>query len=103
VSGRVELPASADAGHTVTAKETVDAGLKQVFEQHGLGAMCIDVCREFGVTCLSDLENHVTAQDVDYLPKYVKDMLKPVQKSKLIALIKGHLPEAGGRASAPTC
>jgi len=76
--------------------QTVDAGLKEVFEQHGLGAVCIDVCRELGVTCLYDLQNHVTAQDVDDLPKYVKDMLKPAQKSKLKALIGGQLPAAGG-------
>jgi hypothetical protein len=54
------------------------------------------MCRELGVTCLDDLEKHVTAQDVDDLPKYVK----PVQKSKLKALIGGQLPAAGGRASA---
>jgi hypothetical protein len=61
----------------------VDAELKEVFEQHGLGTVCIDVCRELGVTCLYDLDNHVTAQDVDDLPKSVKDTLKPEQKSKL--------------------
>ena len=36
--------------------ESADAALKQVFEQHGLGALCIDVCRELGVTGLYDLE-----------------------------------------------
>ena len=79
------MPALADAGHAVVAKEgghtfeveeTVDARLKEVFEQHGLGAVCIDVCRELGVTCLYDLETHVTAQDVDDKPKYVQDTLK---------------------------
>jgi hypothetical protein len=79
----------------------VDAGLKEVFEQHGLGAVCLDVCRELGVTCLYDLENHVTAQDVDDLPKFVKDTQKPAQKSKLRALIGGQFSAAGGRASAP--
>ncbi len=72
--------------------QTVDAGLKQVFEQCGLGAVCLDVCRELGVTCLYDLENHVTEQNVDDLPKYVK----PAQRSKLKALIGGQLPAAGG-------
>ncbi len=38
----------------------------------------------------------MTAQDVDDLPKYVKDMLKPVQRSKLKALIGGQLPAARG-------
>ena len=55
------LPALADAGHAVVAKEgghtfeveeTVDAGLKEVFEQLGLDAVCLDVCRELGVTSL---------------------------------------------------
>ncbi len=63
--------------------------------------MCIDVCRELGVTCLGDLENHVTEQDVDDLPKYVKDTLRPAQRSKLKALIARQPPAAGGRASAP--
>ena len=103
------LPAPADAGHSVTAEEgghtfeveeTVDAGVKQLFEEHGLGAVCIDVCRALGVTCLYDLEI-ATAQDVDDLPKYVKDTLKPAQRSKLKALIGGQLSAAGGRASAP--
>ena len=81
---------------TSEVEETVDAGLKQVFEQLGLGAVCLDVCRELGVTCLYALENHVTEQNVDDLPNYVKDMLKPAQKSKLKALIGGQLPAAGG-------
>jgi hypothetical protein len=93
--------ASAPLPATSEVEETVDAGLKEVFEQHGLGAVCIDVCRELGVTCLSDLEKHVTAQDVDDLPKYVKDTLKPAQKSKLKALIGRQLPAVGGRALLP--
>jgi hypothetical protein len=88
-----------EGGHTCEVEEMVVTGLKQVFEEHGLGAVYLDVCRELGVTCLYDLENHVTAQDVDDLPKYVKDMLKIL----IFALIQGHLPEAGGWASAPTC
>jgi hypothetical protein len=43
----------------------------------------------------------VKAQDVDDLPKYIKDKLKPAHKSKLKALIGGQLPAAGGRAAAP--
>ncbi len=83
--------------------QTVDAGLQQVFEQCGLGAVCLDVCRELGVTCLYDLENHVTEQNVDDLPKYVK----PAQKSKLKTLIAGQLPAAGGfkrqKLERPSC
>jgi hypothetical protein len=74
---------------------TVDAELKALFEQHGLAAVGLDVCGEFGVTCLDDLQNHVKAQDVEDLPKYIKDKLKPAHKSKLKALIEGQLPKAG--------
>jgi hypothetical protein len=65
---------------------------------HALGSLCIVVCKELGVTCLYDLENHATAQDVDESHKYA---LKPEQRSKLKALIGGQLPATGGRAVAP--
>ncbi len=50
------------------------------------------------MTCLDDLQNHVTAQDVDNLPKHVNDTLKAAQKSKLRALI-GRQPPAASRGS----
>ena len=62
---------SADAEHTVTAAaKNKDSAL----EEQGTWF------RELGVTCLYDLENHATAQDVDELHKYT---LKPEQRSKL--------------------
>ncbi len=89
------LPAPAPVGQAVVGEEAVDAEVKALFSQHGLGAVCADVCGEVGVTSLNDLQNHVTAQDVDELPKHVKDKLKPAQKSKLKALIGRQSPAAG--------
>ena len=63
--------------------------------KHALGSVCVDVCRELGVTCLCDPENHATAQDVDELHQYT---LKPELRSKLKALIGGQLPAVGGMA-----
>jgi hypothetical protein len=89
------LPAPAPVGQAVAGEEAVDAEVKALFHQHGLGAVCVDVCGELGVTSLNDLQNHVTVQDVDELPKHVKDKLKPAQKSKLKALIGRQPPAAG--------
>jgi hypothetical protein len=91
-------------GQEVAGEVTVDAEVKALFNQHGLGAVCVDVCGELGVTSLNDLQNHVTAQDVDNLPKHVKDKLKPAQKSKLKALIGRQPPaaEEGTLASTST-
>ena len=91
------LPAPAPVGQVVAGEEVkaVDAEVKALFSQHGLEAVCVDVCGELGVTSLNDLQNNVTAQDVDELPKHVKDKLKPAQKSKIKALIGRQPPEAG--------
>jgi len=64
----------------------VDEALRALFEQHGLGDVCADVCRELGVSTIGDLA-FTTPQDVDELPKYVMDRLKPVHRRKLAALL----------------
>jgi len=66
--------------------EAVDTALKALFELRGLGMLRDDVCRELGVECVEDLA-HVTPQDLDDLPKYLKDKLKPVQKRKLTTML----------------
>ena len=39
----------------IQEEEFVDAGLKALFEQHRLGALCEDVCMGLGVECVDDL------------------------------------------------
>jgi len=67
-------------------EEAVDTALKAWFELRGWGMLRDDVCRELGVECIDDLA-HVTPQDLDDFPKYLKDKLKPVQKRKLTAML----------------
>jgi Leucine-rich repeat (LRR) protein/GTPase SAR1 family protein len=91
-------PSSAPAGvgQAAAAEDVVDAGLKSLFVQNGLGAVCADVCRGLGVDCLDDLKL-VTAQVLsDDLPRYVKEKLTPIQKQKLAIMIEGHRTVAGG-------
>jgi hypothetical protein len=90
-------PSSAPAGvgQAAAAEEAVDAGLKSLFVQNGLGAVCADVCRGLGIECLDDLKL-VTAQDLsDELPKYVKEKLTLIQKKKLGAMIERQRTVAG--------
>ena len=68
------------------AEEAGDAALKALFAQHGLGMLCADLCRELGVDGVDDLK-HVTPEDLDDLPNYLKDKLKPVHKRKFKAMI----------------
>ena len=76
-----------------TSKGASEGGDGQaIFEQCGLSALCADICSEWGVESRADLAL-VTTQDVDELPKYIRDKLKPVQKRKLLALVGGAQPE----------
>jgi len=77
------------------AEEAGDAALKALFVQRGLGAMCVDVCRELGVESVDDL-SYVTLEHVDELPNYLKDQLKGVRRNKLLALL-GLKPRVGGQ------
>ena len=81
-----ESPVASAPLPAVAGEGAVNAEVQALFNQHGLGAECVDVCTELGVTSLNDL-HLVTEQDVDELPKHVKDKLKPVKKAKLKALI----------------
>ena len=93
-------PSSAPAGvgQAAAGEEAVDLGLKSLFVQNGLDAVCADVCRGLGVECLDDLKL-VTAQVLsDELPKYVKEKLTPIQKQKLAVMIEGQRTVAGGVA-----
>eukprot|EP00277_Geminigera_cryophila_P013459 CAMPEP_0179444644 /NCGR_PEP_ID=MMETSP0799-20121207/28080_1 /TAXON_ID=46947 /ORGANISM="Geminigera cryophila, Strain CCMP2564" /LENGTH=1038 /DNA_ID=CAMNT_0021231873 /DNA_START=47 /DNA_END=3165 /DNA_ORIENTATION=+ len=74
----------------LSAEDPVDAALKALFEKHELGALGADVCRELGVHVVGDLA-HVTPEDLEDLPKYLKDKLKPVQKRKLTAMLASQL------------
>jgi len=76
----------ADGAESGCDEEVGDAALKALFVQHGLGALCADLCRELGVDGVDDL-THVKPKDLDALPKYVKDKLKPVHKRKFKAMI----------------
>jgi hypothetical protein len=97
--GAAAASASASAagvGQAAAAEEAVDAGLKALFVQNGLGAVCADVCRTLGVECLDDLKL-VEPQDlIDELPKYVQKKLTVIQKRKLAAMIEGQRTVAGG-------
>jgi hypothetical protein len=64
------LPAPADAGQTLAAKEEVDAEMKALFEKYDLGDVYTDVRSGLKVTRLAHLA-HVEAQDVDEMAKYM--------------------------------
>ena len=85
----------------IVVEESIETALKAAFQGIGLGAMCADVCSELGVECVDDLA-HVREQDVDELPKYIKDKLKPVHKRKLLALIASaaQTTDSGAQSSA---
>jgi len=73
--------------------ETNETGLKALFEQHGLGSLRVDVCRELGVHSVDDLA-YLTPEDLDALPLYLKDKLKAVQKRRLIAMFASQVSAA---------
>jgi hypothetical protein len=81
---RVHRPVA--GGLAGAAEEEMDVKLRIQFDRNGLGAVCADVCRALGITRLEHL-SHVQAQDVDDLPKYIKDNMKPVQERILKAMI----------------
>jgi len=70
----------------LAAEKPVNAVLKALFEQHGLGALCVDVCQELGVVEVGDL-SEIDKEMLDDLPKYLKDQLKPLQKKRFLAMI----------------
>ena len=82
------------------AEEAGDAALKALFVQCGLGSLCADLCRELGVVKLADLSD-IDKEMLDDLPNYLKDLLKPLHKKKLLALI-GQPTAAGGTLAAST-
>jgi hypothetical protein len=69
---------SAGLGQVVAADETVEAEMKALFdnEKYKLDSLCADVCQGLAVKCRVHLAK-VETQDLDELPKYVKDKLKP--------------------------
>ena len=79
----------------------VDEALRALFEQHGLGDVCADVCKELDMSTIGDLA-FTTPQDVDDLPKYVMDRLKNVRRRKLAALLGSATAESLGEASRST-
>jgi len=93
------------------AEEPGDASLKALFSQHGLGALCVDVCRELGVNNVCDLA-YVKPEDVDDLPNYVKSVhkrkLKDMMESQaslatqVPASVHGGPPAEAGTSAAST-
>jgi len=75
VPAREEVPGGAE-----------EAALKALFAQCGLGGLCVDLCRELGVAKLADLSD-IDKEMLDDLPNYLKDLLKPLHKKRLLALI----------------
>jgi len=82
----ITAPPGAPPQESGATEEVCDAGLKALFQQYGLCALCVDVCRELGVHAVDDLAL-VTQDDLDDLPNYLKHKLKPVQKRKLTDLL----------------
>ena len=76
------------AGDQPGAMETLDTALKDLFEQKDMAEFCADVCAELGVTKLRHLAE-LEKEDLDDLPKYVKDKLKPRHKRALLGMIGG--------------
>ena len=76
-------------GQASAAEKSVGAGLKSLFMQNGLGAVCADVCRRLGVECLDDLKL-VTAQDLS-------DESEEIPTEKFVRLFKTEV--AGDTAS----
>jgi hypothetical protein len=88
-SRKIDAGSAAAVGQAVAGEVAVDTEVKALFEQHGLGAVCVDVCEKLAVTSLKDIQI-VTLQDVDdWLT------LKPVHKAKLKSLIERQKRTAG--------
>jgi hypothetical protein len=88
-SRKTDVGSAAAVGQAVAGEVAVDTEVKELFEKHGLGAVCVDVCEELGVTSLEDLQI-VTLQHVDDFTT-----LKPVHKEKLKSLIERQKRTAG--------
>ena len=73
-----------------------DAALKALFVQCRLGALCVNFCRELGIERVEDL-SYITLEDVDDVPKYLKDQFKGEIRNKLLALLGLQSPSAAGR------
>ena len=87
---RPEVSSAPGAEQPPPTATPLDAALVTLFEQNGLGALCADVCLELGVNTCGDLAL-VAKEDLNTLPKYVKDKLKFVQRRKLEQLIDSQL------------
>ena len=85
----------AGAEKSAVAEEAGGAALKALFVQLGLGALCVDVCRELGVDSVDD-RSIVTLENVDALPNDLKVRLKGARQleNKLLALLGLLLPAA---------
>jgi len=85
---RPALPSlpSAPTSEKLASVEPVDAGLKALFEQHELGALCVHMCQALGVVKVGDL-SEIDKEMLDDLPNYLKDQLKPLQRKRLLAMI----------------
>ena len=68
VPSQAALGTAAGETQADEAEESLDEGLKTLFEQHRLGVLCADVCKELGVDGVDDLA-FVTQQHVDELLK----------------------------------
>jgi hypothetical protein len=88
-SRKIDAGSAAAVGQAVAGEVAVDTEVKALFEKHGLGAVCVDVCEKLGVTSLEDLQI-VTLQHV-----YDLTTLKPVHKEKLKSLIERPKRKAG--------
>ena len=72
----------------------MNAELKALFDQHGLGSECAGVCEAWGVKSVGDL-GEMTKEDVDDLPD---DTLKKVAKRKLRKMIDSQQEESSSRS-----
>jgi len=72
-----------------------------LFVQLGLGALCVDVCRELGVDSVDDL-SFVTLENVDELPNDLKVQLKGARRTKLLALLGLQRPATGQQSTGGT-
>ena len=76
------------AGDQPGAMEMLDTALKDLFEEKDMSEFCADVCAELGVTKLRHLAE-IEKEDLDDLPKYLKDKLKPRHTRALLGMIGG--------------
>jgi len=68
------------------AEEPGDVALKDLFVQHQLGMLYVDVCMELGIEKVGDLAG-VDRDMLDDLPNYLKDQIILFHKNRLLALI----------------